>query len=168
MSETYLRAGPMINAAKTKILSASAHVAPTFSIYDKQLKNSENFIYLVSSLTFSCDLTDEIKRRIGLASSSFSLLSKRVLGSRSHRLHTKIAVYDAVVISTFLCGCESWVPCLRHFKLLESFHIRRLQLILVPRRWHKVTPSEIRSRAVIPSIESILLHRQLRFLGHVI
>ena len=48
------------------------------------------------------------------------------------------------------------------------FHIRHLQLILGLRWWHKVTHSEIRSRAGIPAIESMLLHRQLRWLGHVI
>ena len=48
------------------------------------------------------------------------------------------------------------------------FHIRRLQLILGHRWWHKVAHSEIRARAGIPSIESMLLNRQLRWLGHVI
>ena len=64
--------------------------------------------------------------------------------------------------------CETWVPFRRHIRLLECFHIRRLQLILGIRWWHKVTHSEIRSRTGIPSIESMLLHRQLRWLGHVI
>ena len=56
-------------------------------------------------------------------------------------IHKKIAVYDAVVISTISYGRETlcW--------------------------WHKVTHSEIKSRARIPSIESMLLHRQLRWLG---
>ena len=83
-------------------------------------------------------------------------------------IHTKIVVYNAVVISTILYGCKTWVPYRRHIRLLESFHIRRLQLILGLRWWHKVTQSEIRSRAGIPSIESMLLNRQLRWLGHVI
>ena len=55
-----------------------------------------------------------------------------------------------------------------HIRLLESFHIRHLQLILGLRWWHKMTHSEIRSRAGIPTIESMLLNRQLRWLGHVI
>ena len=94
-------------------------------------------------------------------------LSKRVFGNQNLTIHTKIAVYDAVVIPTSLYGCETWVPCRRHVRLLESFHIRRLQLILCLRWWHKVTHSEIRSRAGIPSIESMLL-RHLRWYGHVI
>ena len=95
-------------------------------------------------------------------------LSKRVFGNQNLTIHTKIVVYNAVFISTILYGCETWVPYRRHIRLLESFHIRRLQLILGLRWWHKVTDSEIRSMAGTPTIESMLLHRQLRWLGHVI
>ena len=91
-----------------------------------------------------------------------------MFGNHNLTIHTKIAVYNAVVISTILYGCETWVPYRRHIRLLESFHIRRLQLSLGLRWWHKVTHSEIRSRAGIPIIGSMLLHRQLRWLGHVI
>ena len=88
--------------------------------------------------------------------------------NKNLRIHTKIVVYNAVVISTILCGCKTWVTRRRHIRLLESFHIRRLQLILGLRWWHKVTHSEIRYSAGIPTIESMLLHRQFRWLGHVI
>ena len=53
-------------------------------------------------------------------------------------------------------------------RLLECFLIRRLQLILGLCWWHKVTHSEIIHRAGIPSTKSMLLHRQLCWLGHVI
>ena len=91
-----------------------------------------------------------------------------MFGKRNLRLYTKIAVYYAVVISTILCGCESWVSYRRHIMLLESVHIRRLFLILCLRWWHNVTNYEIRSRSEIPLIESMLLHRQFRWLGHAI
>ena len=168
MSETYLRAGLIINTTKTEILSTPSPDVLTFSISGNQLKNSENFTYLGSNLSFSGDLTNEIQRRINLASSAFGRLSKRVFGKKNLTIYTKIVVYNAVVISTILYGCVTWVPYRRHIRLLESFHIRRLQLILGLRCWHKVTHSEIRSRAGTPTIESMLLHRQLRWLGHVI
>ena len=44
MSETYLRAGLIINTTKTEILSTSSPDAPTFSISGNQLKNSEIFL----------------------------------------------------------------------------------------------------------------------------
>ena len=79
-----------------------------------------------------------------------------------------IAVHNAIAIPTILYGCKTCVPYHRHIRLLESVHIRRLQLNLGLRWRHKVTHSEIRPRAGIPSIESMLLHRQLLWLGHVI
>ena len=91
-----------------------------------------------------------------------------MIGNQNLTIHTKIVVYNAVVISAILCCCETWDQRRRHIRLLEFFHIRRLQLILGLRWWHKATHSEIRSRAGIPTIESMLLHRQIRWLGHVI
>ena len=90
-----------------------------------------------------------------------------MFGNQNLTIHTKIVVYDAVVISIILYGCETWVQYRHHIRLLESFHIRHLQLILGLRLWHKVTHSDIRSRAGIPAIESMLLHHLLRWLGHV-
>ena len=141
MSETYLCAGLRINTTKTEILSTSSTDAPTFSISGNQLKNSKFFTYLGSNLSFSGDLTNEIQRCINLASSAFGRLSKRVFGNQNLMIHTKITVYDAVVISTILYGCETWVPYRCHIRLLESVHIRRLQLIHGLRWWHKVTHS---------------------------
>ena len=168
MFEAYLRTGIIINTTKTEIHSVSSPDAPTFSISVNQLKNAEIFTYLCSHLSFSVDFTNEIQRRVNLASSDFGRLSIRVLGNQNLTIHTMIAVYYAIVISTILCRCETWVPYRRHIRLLGSFHIRRLQLILGLRWWHKVTHCEIRSSPGIQSIESMLLHRQLRWLGHVI
>ena len=107
MSETYLHAGLIINTTKTEILSTSSPDAPTFFISGNQLKNYENFAYLGSNLSFSGDLTNEIQRRINPASSAFGRLSKRVFGNQNLTIHTKIVVYNAVVISTILYGCET-------------------------------------------------------------
>ena len=168
MSETYLRAGLIINTTKTEILRTPSSDAPTFSISGNQLNNSETFTYLGSNLSFSGELTNEIQRRINLASSSFGRLSKRVFGNQNLTIHVKIVVYIAVVITTILYGSETLEQYRRHIRLLESFRIRRLQLIHGLRWWHKVTHSEIRSRTGTPTIESMLIHRQLRWLGDVI
>ena len=117
---------------------------------------------------FSGDLTNEIQRCINVASSAFGSLSKRVIGNQNHTILTKISVFNGVVIYTILYGSETCVPYRRNIRLLESFHIRRLHLFLGLHWWHKVTHSEIRSRAGITSIESMLLHFNLRRLDHAI
>ena len=55
MVEAYLRAGLVINATKTKILSTSSPDPPSFSISENQLQNSENLTFLGSNLSFSGD-----------------------------------------------------------------------------------------------------------------
>ena len=85
MSETYLRAGLIINTTKTEILSTSSPDAPTFSISGNQLKNYENFTYMGSNLSFPGDIANEIQRRINLASSAFGRLSNRVFGNQISR-----------------------------------------------------------------------------------
>ena len=91
-----------------------------------------------------------------------------MLGNQNLAIHTMIAVLDAVVISTILYGCETWVPYHRNVKLLASFHIRRLQFIPGLRWWHNVTHSEIRSRVGISLTDSMILQRQLHWMDHVI
>ena len=150
MSENYLHARLIVNTTKTEILSELSPDAPTFSIRGNQLKKSENFTYLGSNLSFSVDLTNEIQRGINLASSALGRQIKRVFGNQDLRIHTKIVVYHAIVISTILYGFETWVPYRRHIRLLEYFYIRGLQLILGLRWWHKVIHSENGSRAEIP------------------
>ena len=59
---------------------------------------TENLTFLGSNLSFSGDLTNEIQRRINLASSAFGRLSKRVFGNQNLTIHTKIVVYNAVVV----------------------------------------------------------------------
>ena len=79
ISETYLRAGLFVNTPKTKVFSESSHKAPTFSICGRQHKNSKYFHYLGSNLSFSGNLTNEIQRRINLASSGFGGLREHLL-----------------------------------------------------------------------------------------
>ena len=124
------------------------------------------YIYIAFFILWSYALISKIFILILL--SPFFRLSKRVFGNQNLTIHTRTTVNDAVVISAILYGCETWVPYRRHIRLLESFHIRGLQLILGLHWWHKVTYSEIRSRAGILSIESMLLQRQHRWLGLVI
>ena len=89
MSEAYLRAGLIVNTAKTVILSTSSPDAPTFSINGNQPKNSEILTYLGSILSFSGDLTNEILRRSNLASSAFGrLYSLRAYWSVMHLCFT--------------------------------------------------------------------------------
>ena len=56
--------------------------APTFCMSGEQLGLTEQFTYLGSIITSTCDLTAEIQHRVNLASASFGRLYKRVFTNR--------------------------------------------------------------------------------------
>ena len=127
---------------------------PTFYISGDQLGLTEQFT--------------EIQHCVNLASASFGRLSKRVFTNRDLSTRTKLAVYNAICVSTLLYECEGWTPYRRHIRPLEAFHIRCLQTILHVHWWNKIPHVEIRRRAGTTCLETIRLRRQLRWLGHVI
>ena len=140
---------------------------PTFYVSGDQHGLTEQFTYLGSIITFTCDLTAEIQNRVNLASASFGRLSKRVFTNHDLSTRNKMAVYNAICVSKLFYACEGWTPYCRHMRALEAFHIRRLQTILHVHWWDKIRHAEICRRAGTTALEMILLRRQLRWLDNV-
>ncbi|KAI8494923.1 hypothetical protein Bbelb_275280 [Branchiostoma belcheri] len=170
LDNTYTRAGLSTNTGKTEVMCQGGTLtgSDTFQIKNSALNNVNSFTYLGSTLSVNCDITDEIQRRIGLASASFGRLARKVFLNRSLLVKTKVAVYRAVCLSILLYASETWTQYRHHNRTLEQFHIRCLQKILGLKWWHKVPHTEIRRRANIEPLAAILLQRQLRWVGHVI
>ena len=84
IADTYNRAGLVVNTTKTEVLIMKdpPQDPTTFSINNENLKNVTHFPYLGSVLTETCDITNEVHKRIGLASASFGRLTNRVFENR--------------------------------------------------------------------------------------
>ena len=149
-------------------LPSDSSPPPAFYVTGDQHGLTEQFTYLGSIITSTCDLTAEIQHRVNLASTFFGRLSKRVFTNHDLFTRTKMAVYNAICVSTLLYACEGWTPYCRHISALEAFHIRRLQTILHVHWWVKIHHVEICRRVGTTCLEMILLRRQLRWLDHVI
>ena len=89
-------------------------------VNDTALNVVDKFCYLGSVLAQNAEINDDITRRIGAASAAFGRLETRLWKERGVRLSTKVAVYKAVVITTLLYGCESWITYRRHIRSLIS------------------------------------------------
>ena len=170
ISSAYSRAGLVVNSKKTDVLHLPSNSSPppTVFINGDHVGLTKQFKYLGSIVTSTCDLTAKIQRHVNLASASFGRLSKRVFTNRNLSIRTQVAVCNAICVSTLLYACEGWTPYRGHIRALEALHIRCLQTILHVHWWDKIPHVEIRRKAGITSLETILLRRQLRLLGHVI
>ena len=128
---------------KTKVLFQPAQpltaTAPNIEIEGTTLENVDRFPYLGSYLSKSANIDVEIQHRIRCACFSYSRLKERVFSETA----TKILVSKAVILSTLLYGCETWVAYRRHVKVLEQFQQRILRSILGVHWQDRITKASI-------------------------
>ena len=131
------------------------------------MENVDRFPYLGSYLSNSANIDVEIQHRIRCACFSYSRLKHRVFSERGFRTATKILVYKAVILTTLLYGCETWVAYRRHMKVLEQFQQRILRYILGVHWQDRITNASILEQADTTSIEAHIVKSQLSWTGHV-
>ena len=108
ISSAYSSAGLVVSSKKTEVLylPSDSSLPPTFYISGDQLGLTEQFTYLGSIITSTCNLTADIQHRVNLTSASFERLSKRVFTNRDLSTGAKMGVYNAICVSTLLYACE--------------------------------------------------------------
>ncbi len=159
--------GLTISLKKTNVLGQGTEAAPTITIDDYELDAVHQFTYLGSTITDNLSLDAEIGQRIGKAATTLARLTTRVWTNPKLTVKTKMAVYNACVISTLLYGSEAWTTYARQERRLNTFHMRSLRRILGILWQDKVPNTEVLSRAGLPSMFTLLRQRRLRWLGHV-
>lgn len=159
--------GLTISIKKTEVLAQGTQADPTIRIRDQVLNNVSSFKYLGSTISSNLSLDAELNSRIGKAAAVFGKLEKRVWSNHKLRLKTKARVYTACVLSTLLYGSEAWPSYAKEESRLNSFHLRCLRKILGITWKDEVANAEVLSRAGVPTIQSLLSQRRLRWLGHV-
>ena len=156
-----------ISLKKTNVLGQDTPAPPVITIDDYELDVVHQFTYLGSTITDNLSLDAEIDKRIGKAATTLARLTSRVWTNPKLIVKTKMAVYNACVLSTLLYGSETWTTYARHEKRLNSFHLRSLRRIFGISWQDKMTNTDVLSRAGLPTMYTLLRQRRLRWLGHV-
>ena len=137
------------------------------SVYNESPLTTIHGVVLQLQGTEPLSLDAEIDKRIGKAASTLVRLTARVWTSPKQSVKTKMAVYNACVISTLLYGSETWTTYAGKERRLNSFHLRSIRRILGISWQDKVTNADVLSRAGLPTMYTLLRQRRLRWLGHV-
>ena len=156
--------GLVVSAEKTKSMPIG-DVPATVKDGGNQLEQVPSFCYLGSVVTPRNSLEQEINTRIGKAAGAFRLL--RSIWKAKICIQTKLKIYNSVVISTLLYGCETWATTGKHEQRLDAFDSRCLRIILGIRWWHRVRNSDIRERTKQPYTSTIIKRHRLRWYGHM-
>ncbi len=110
-------------ASKTKVMSAlipdEQHQAVLLD--GEPLEDVDKFKYIGSMFVANGQGTEETRSRINLARSAFSRLQSCLWSRREISLRTKGTVYQVVVRSILLYGCETWPVRVADERKLEVF-----------------------------------------------
>ncbi len=153
-----------INTSKIKVMSAliPGEQRQAVLLDSEPLKGVDKWKFLGFMFATNGQGTEKIRRRVNLACSGFSRLRSLLEGS----LHTKGKVYQAVMRSILLCGCETWPVRLADERTLEVFNNDSIRRILRVNQRDCVPSVEVARRLCLTDIPAPLVQRKLRCFGH--
>ena len=163
--------GLQINIKKTEVLfqPGTDHQEEEEILVDGTALNQvDDFTYLGSTISKDGRIDSELVKRMSKASSAFGRLRTRLWNNHHVSTRVKCKIYRAIVLSTLLYGAESWTLYKSQVKKLHAFMMRHLRAIMRISWKDKVTNKEVLERANLPSMEDLLIRKNLRWTGHVI
>ena len=105
----------------------------------------------------------EVERRIGAARSAFVRLKRSLWGRREISTATKGHIYQAIVRTILISGCETWPLRAVDLRKLEVFDNYCLRYIL---RCHQIDRVSTTTCLNLRPLPPVLLQRRLRWFGH--
>ena len=100
------------------------------------------------------------------ASASSGRLRQRLRNNHHVSMRVKGKTYRAIVLSTLVYGAEAWTVYRRQVKKLHAFMMRLLRSIMRITGMDKVTNKEIPEWTGLPSVDDLVIRKNLRWNGH--
>ena len=158
-----------ISSKKTKymVINDKGSTTPPISLGSSVIEKVDKFVYLGSEVANNSSISNEVRRRIGIALSTFSTLRLWLWKRREISLKTKVHMFNALVVSRLLYAAETWTLSAADLNRLEALHTYCLRRILRLPWMKKVTNIDVRLQCKQPTLESLVRSRRLRWLGQV-
>ena len=114
-------------------------------MYDEPIHEVEKFVYLGCEISKDGDVRKEVSIRIGEAGAA-SKNKEKVWIEDGMSLLTKLKLFNSVVPSVLLYGCESWKELREFEERVRRFESGCLRKIMKRRLFDMVTEEELRRR----------------------
>ena len=166
-SDASKKFGLKITIKKTEVLyqpNSTRTREEDIMVDGNKLNSVLEFIYLESTISSDGCIDDEIQRRMAKASASLGRLRQRLWNNHHVSMRVKGKICRAIVLSTLLCGDDR---CTVQVKKLHAFMMRHLRSIMKITWMDKVTNKEILERTGLPSMEDLLIKKNLGWTGHL-
>ena len=162
-----VKIGLTVNAAKTEVMKIQMQEPRSVSISNTNLREVNSFVYLGSRVCSDGDIRSEVNIRIGKATYAFNCLNKVWKADRIY-LATKLKLFNAIVISVLLYGCDSWKGLQEIEERMRTFESNCLRKIMKIRWYEHVSEEELRLRTNQQSVIEKIKITRWKWYGHVL
>ena len=168
MQVTARGVGMTINASKTKVMSSLVDPInwQPLTLDGVNLEDVQSFVNLGLTIMPSRQGAAEVEYRIGAARSTFVRLKRSLWGQWEISTATKGRIYQAIVWTIILYGCNTWPLRAVDLWKLEVFDNDCLRYILRCRRIDHVPTTTLRHRLNLRLLPPIQLQRLLWWFGY--
>ena len=160
--------GLKINIAKTEVqVISKGKCELSITINNSRLKQVEDFVYLGGTIADNGSSTNDIKTRIRKAGAAFQRLNS-IWTSKNINNHTKMQLYQTLILSILLYGAESWTMKKDDKNRLHVFEMTCLRRILGVTRLDKIRNTKIKeSLNLDQDVLNRIVVKRLKYFGHI-
>lgn len=167
LREEALDKGLRINARKTVEMRVQSCENRPLRLNGTPLESVAKFVYLGSTVTNSGGSDDDVDARIRKAKGAFALM-KPVWDSNVLTRRIKISLFDSIVKTILLFGCETWKDTKGLTNKLQVFVNKCLRSIL-RRFWpNTISNEDLWNRCHQIPIKQEIAQRKWRWIGHTL
>ena len=161
------KVGLKVNTRKTEIMKVRTNDNSQVTIGNEPLQEVDKFVYLGCQISKDGDIRNEIGIRIGKAGAAFRNMEK-VWNEDGMSLRTKLKLFNSIVLSVLMYGCETWKGLTEIEERVRRFESGCLRKILKIRWYDMVSEEELRRRTEQQSVTEKLRISRWRWFGHVL
>jgi hypothetical protein len=156
--------GLKISQTKTEVMTLNITNPTPIQVDEKDLPNTETFIYLGSTVRNDGGIGNDIMNRLSKARNIFRSLNN-VWKSSQYSKQTKLKLYQSCILSTLLYRSECWRMTENDLAKLSVCHTKSLRRIFLP---NKISNEDLQRPCKQESMATILLRRRWLWIGHAI
>ena len=155
--------GLKINAAKCKVLSPEQ---TPIEINGEAVENVSSFVFLGSVVPHT---SDDVKRRIALASSAFGRLKNTIWNNRNISYSLKMRLYASLIVPIATYAAETWAMKTEDEQRLQVFENDCLRAIAGKNRGDRCRLIDLRKllglkRRIVDTVQ----YKRLNWFGHAV
>ena len=151
-----------INGAKCKIISPSDQAVV---LDGSEVEHVKEFVFLGSVVPNS---SDDVRRRISLASAAFGRLKIPIWQKREISKPLKVRLYKALILPIATYAAETWTIKSEDSRKLEAFEMRCMRAISGVKLRDRVRNETVRTALHIDTtITDIIKTKRLKWFSHV-